>query len=209
MKLLQNPALLEKYLAQYEIPQKFDPPGLPFCLWEYERGEILNSIKDPGQVLRFLVSGTIQIYAVRADGSRYPLSHSDSFTLLGDMEFCGENSLPFLVEAMSRVRCVELPLFACREALFHDSTFLRGLLGSVAHKVALFAQSYASYSRLEEKLLACLRQDGGSFRGVEPLAVRLHCSRRQLQRLLKSLTERGILEKTGRGTYRLRESPLP
>ena len=97
MKLLQNPALLEKYLAQYEIPQKFDTPGLPFCLWEYERGEILNYIKDPGQVLRFLVSGTIQIYAVRADGSRYPLSHSDGFTLLGDMEFCGENSLPFLV----------------------------------------------------------------------------------------------------------------
>ena len=101
-----------RFPSRPEIPQKFDTPGLPFCLWEYERGEILNYIKDPGQVLRFLVSGTIQIYAVRADGSRYPLSHSDSFTLLGDMEFCGENSLPFLVEAMSRVRCVELPLFA-------------------------------------------------------------------------------------------------
>ena len=205
MKLLQDPALLGEYLARYEIPRKFDTPNLPFSLWEYERGELLGNLKDSRQVLRFVVSGTIQIYAVRADGSRYPLSHSDDFTLLGDMEFCGESSLPFLVEAMSRVRCVELPLFGCREALLHDNTFLRGLLGSVARKVALFAQSYAAYSRLEEKLLACLRQDGGSFRGVEPLAVRLHCSRRQLQRLLKGLTERGVLEKTGRGEYRLRE----
>ena len=110
MRQIEDAALLKQYLARYEIPQRFDTPHLPFRLCESARGEILNYIKAPGQFLQFLVSGTIQIYAVREDGSRYPLSYSDEFSLLGDMEFCGEGSLPFLVEAMSRVRCVELSL---------------------------------------------------------------------------------------------------
>ena len=33
----------------------------------------------------------------------------------------------------------------------------------------------------------------------------LHCSRRQLQRVLKKLCDEGLVVKTGRGHYRLRE----
>ena len=205
MKKIQDEELLKQYLMQYQIEALFDTKALPFCLCQYERGEILNYIKDINHLFQFVVSGALQIYSIRSDGSRYPLCYIDEFTLLGDMEFCGEDSLPFLVEAAKRVVCVELPLYECRTALLNDNTFLRYLLHSISHKLALFSQAEASFSNLEEKLLHYLKYNcpHQQFQGVETTAIHLHCSRRHLQRLLSSLTEKHIIEKTGKGTYRL------
>ncbi len=205
MKKIQDEKLLKQYLMQYQIENLFDTEDLPFCLCEYERGEILSYIKDTDHLLQFVVSGAVQIYSIRSDGSRYPLCYVDTFTLLGDMEFCNENSLPFLVETATKVVCVELPLYKCRTMLLNDNTFLRYLLHSISHKLALFSQAEASFSSLEEKLLHYLKYDcpHQQFHGVETTAIHMHCSRRQLQRLLSSLTERHIIEKTGKGKYRL------
>lgn len=205
MKEINDSILLKHYLEQNQIEKIFHTKQLPFRLCQYDKGEILNYIRDANSCLQFMVSGAVQIYAVRNDGSRYPLSYLDEFTLLGDMEFCGETQLPFLVEAVRMVRCVELPLFGCRDALLNDNLFLRYLLRSVAHKLALISQENAVYATLEEKFLHYLQQDcqGGQMHGVEHAAAYLHCSRRQLQRLLRSLTERQIIEKVGKGRYRL------
>lgn len=205
MKIIQNDKLLNQYLAQYQIESLFDTKPLPFRVCEYERGEIISFIKDANSFLQFLVSGTIQIYAIRKDGSRYFLCEVDHFTLLGDMEFCGEDQPVFLVEASKKVTCIELPLYHCRTALLNDNTFLRYLLRSISHKLALFSQTEASFSSLEEKLLHYIKYDcpDQQFQGVGTTSAYLHCSRRQLQRLLKSLTERRIIEKICKGTYRL------
>lgn len=205
MKELRDDTLLKQYLAKHQIEQLFDTKDLPFRLCQYDRGEILNFIKDSNHYLHFLVSGAVHIYAVRKDGSNYPLCYLEEFTLLGDMEFCGEKSSSLLVEVSKRAVCVELPLYKYRDILLNDNTFLRYLLHSVAHKMALFSQSEASYSSLEEKLLHYLKYDCPSqtLQGVEAAAIHLRCSRRQLQRVLKSLTERGIVEKTAKGVYRL------
>ena len=97
MKQIQDEALLQFYMEKYGIAELFETRGLTFRLYEYERGEILNFIRDSSQCLQFFVKGNAVIYSVRADGSRYPLCNLDSFTMLGDMEFCEEQSLPFLV----------------------------------------------------------------------------------------------------------------
>ena len=44
---------------------------------------------------------------------------------------------------------------------------------------------------------------GMDFSGVEKMAMQLHCSRRQLQRVLKKLLEEGRLVKLAKGSYRL------
>lgn len=205
MKEIVDRTMLNNYIAQNRIEKIFDTKRLPFRLCQYDRGEILNHIRDANSCLQFVVAGAVQIYAVRSDGSRYPLCYVEGFTLLGDMEFCGEGELPFLVEATEKVLCVELPLYGCKAALLQDNAFLRYLLHSVAHKLALISREQAEYSTLEEKFLHYLQHDcpDGQMNGVEHTAIRLHCSRRQLQRLLKSLTERRIIEKMGKGIYRM------
>lgn len=205
MKEIHDPDMLRNYIEKYQIEKFFGAKQLSFRLCQYDRGEILNNIRDSSYFLQFVVSGAIQIYAVRSDGSRYPVCHLDGFTLLGDMEFCGETDLPFLVEAVKRVYCVELPLYKYRTALLDDNIFLRNLLHSVAGKLALVSRAEAAYSTLEEKFLHYLAQEcpDGQIHGVGNTAMHLHCSRRQLQRLLRTLVDRKVIEKVRKGTYRL------
>lgn len=205
MKQIYDEKLLNLYLKQHKIESLFDTKGLSFRLCQYDRGEILNNIHDPSLFLQFVVEGAVYIYFIRDDGRRSPVCLTTEFTLLGDMEFCGETSLPFLVEAHRKVICVELPLYEYRGALLNDNTFLRFLLHSISHKMALVSRAEVSFTNLEEKLLHYLRYDcpDHQFKGVETTAIHLHCSRRQLQRILKSLTEQKILEKQSKGIYRL------
>lgn len=205
MRQLNNETLLQHYLNQYGILSLFDTKNLQFRLYEYEKKEVLTFLKDSSQCLRFLVEGEAQIYSVREDGSRYPLCYVTPMTLLGDMEFCGEHTLPFLVETTKKVRCIELNLQECRSSLLNDNTFLRFLLRSIAKKTALTVRFDASFSTLEARFLYFLEHDceNQTMHGVEIAATHLHCSRRQLQRILKQLTEQGKIKKCGKGIYHL------
>ncbi len=206
MKQIYNNKLLNLYLERHKIESLFDTKALSFRLCQYERGEILNNIHSPSLFLQFVVEGAVYIYFIRDDGSRSPVCLTTEFTLLGDMEFCGETSLSFLIEAHRKVICVELPLYEYRNTLLNDNRFLRFLLQSISHKMALMSKAEVPFTNLEEKLLHYLRCDCPShqFQGVETMAIHLHCSRRQLQRILKSLTAQEILEKQGKGIYSLK-----
>lgn len=205
MKQIKDERKLSGFLERYRIRTLFSTQNLPFCLFQYEKGEILNYIRDSNCFLRFLVSGSVQIYTVYQNGNRRPICLVEEFTVLGDMEFSGEVHDLFLVEATGEVLCIELSLQECREKLLNDNVFLRYLLHSVAHKMAMFSRTEAMFPSLEEKLLHYFEQDcpDRELQGVEAAAMRLCCSRRQLQRLLKSLTERNLVEKLGKGAYRL------
>ena len=85
MKRIFDPALLDFYLQKYEIPSLFNTPDLAFSLYQFEKGERLD-ILNPEEYLSFLVNGSIEISANRADGTSYPIGYLDSFTCIGDME---------------------------------------------------------------------------------------------------------------------------
>jgi Mn-dependent DtxR family transcriptional regulator len=61
---------------------------------------------------------------------------------------------------------------------------------------------------LEERLLFYMekRCEGQILQGVEKAASSIQCSKRQLLRILKRLTEEGIVVKTGKGRYQLTDS---
>ena len=46
----------------------------------------------------------------------------------------------------------------------------------------------------------------GLMKGVEQTAFHLHCSTRQLQRILNQYESAGLISKIGKGTYRLNSS---
>ena len=89
--------------------------------------------------------------------------------------------------------------------LLNDNRFLRYLLNSVTEKLMLYSSSQSNFSTLEESFLSYLseRCPDQTFSGVEKMAMQLHCSRRQLQRVLKKLLEEGRLVKLSKGSYRL------
>lgn len=208
MKEIQDKALLTHYLQQFHIESFFDTPGLPFHVYEYETGEFLNTIHSPKDYLKFIVEGSFKIYEICSDGSYYFLAENrNHFEVLGDLEFCGYQEDNHFQEVLERIRTVELPLLNIRECLWQDNRFLQHLIRYICKKVTVTDHFHASLRNgsLEDVLLYYMRADCPDHRitSVEDTAFRLSYSRSQLQRILRKLTAQGILEKEGRGTYRL------
>lgn len=124
MQEIQNKERLEFNLEKHHIRQLFDTPNLPFRLYRYEVGEMLNILRHTKKYLKFVVKGSVDLYAVRADGGRHMVRRCEGFTFLGDLEFCGKTAVMRYQEVTQAVYTIELPLEALRQTLQRDVRFL-------------------------------------------------------------------------------------
>ena len=205
MKEIVDRDRLEHFFREQQAHFRQRPPVLK--LVEFKKGEILN---DPLQLLnRFyiIVRGSVSIYNLTEDGSIRYISKAASGTLLGDMEFSGAGNQSFYIEAAETVLCLAMPFRENLDILENDPVFLRFVLSQLAGKLSLSAVMTASAQTLEEKVLFFLRkvQADHAISSVNQALQALHCSRRQLQRVLKKLCDEGLVVKTSRGHYRLKE----
>lgn len=176
-------------------------------LVEFEKGEILNDPLQPLRRFYLIVKGSVSIYNLTEDGSVRYISKAAGGTLLGDMEFSGAGNQSFCIEAAETVLCLAMPFRENLRVLENDPVFLRFVLSQLAEKLSLSAVMTAAAQTLEEKVLFFLKkiQPDHAISSVNHALQPLHCSRRQLQRVLKKLCDNGLLVKTGRGQYRLKE----
>lgn len=205
MKEIVDKNRLDHFFGEQQVHFRQRPPVLK--LVEFEKGEILN---DPLQLLScfyIIVRGSVSIYNLTEDGSIRYISKAASGTLLGDMEFSGAGNQSFYIEAAESVLCLAMSFRENLEVLENDPVFLRFVLSQLAGKLSLSAVMTASAQTLEEKVLFFLRkvQANHAISSVNHALQALHCSRRQLQRVLKRLCDEGLVVKVGRGCYRLRE----
>ena len=205
MREILDPQLLEHYLEKYHIRNYFDTPDLPFRLYEYAPGEMLNIVHPMEETIKFFVEGIFDHYTIREDGTPYLISHCDGFGFMGDLAFCRRQPQNRYQEVTQTLRAVELPLEPLRPVLENDNRFLRFLLDTMAQRMTMSMYVRVSESSAEHALLAYLRWacPDHSITNVSDTAFRLNFSRRQLQRVLKELTEKGILTRTGKGRYQL------
>lgn len=205
MKELYDPRLLEQYLEQYRIRSFFDTPDLPFRLYEYAPGEMINVVHPMEESMKFIVEGVFDHYLIQEDGSPYLIAHCDGFGFMGDLAFCRRLSPNRYQEVIETVRAVELPLEPMRDILENDNRFLRFLLDTMAHRMTMSMHRRSDMQSAHQALIAYLRwrSPTHTVTNVTETAYQLNYSRRQLQRVLKDLTQQGILEKTGKGHYRL------
>ncbi|WP_322169086.1 cyclic nucleotide-binding domain-containing protein [Acutalibacter caecimuris] len=207
MKYIDQPGLLEQLLDERRIRQRFSTQGLDFQLVQFEKGELLTAPHKPMDALLFLARGRVSIYGLREDGSSFSVFLAGQDVLLGDMEFIRRETLPFFTEALDRVLCVALPVERYRPLLEADARFLRALLRTVSDKFMMFTLLENPAQPLEEKLLALLRtiQPDHILHGINTGTLQLHCSRAQLQRVVRKLCQEGVLRKLGKGEYQLRQ----
>lgn len=204
LKEITDRKQIEKWLTQCGIREHFDTPDLEFRAVSYERGEVILSPDSMLENILFLAEGKISIYGIRDDGTMSPITAISGTALLGDMEFCEGKASPLFAEARSSVVCLVLPLRRYREQLEHDVSFLHLVLHSLSEKLNMFASMEAIAPHIEDRVLFYMKENcAGVLNGVETAALHLRCSRRQLQRILRKLTEEERIEKTGKGKYRL------
>ncbi len=203
MKEIRNPEQIEEILSGTKRIFRKQPPVL--CLLQFEKGELLNHPLKPLQQFLLVAEGSVAIYDISENGNIRYISHSGKGTLLGDLEFCDVENHHFYTEATETLLCIAIPFVENRTVLENDPIFLRFALCQLAQKLSMSAMD-TTLPTLEEKVLLYLKkvQPDHTIHSVHEAVLSLHCSRRQLQRVLKKLCDTGLLCKVGRGCYQLR-----
>lgn len=205
MREIQDRELLEHYLAKYNIRSFFDTPNLPFRMYEYEPGEMMNVLRPGEEYLKFVVEGVFDLYTILDDGSPYLIHPCKGFGFLGDLDFCGRQPPGRYQEVAEAVRTIELPLKPLKEILDRDNRFLHFLLDTMAQRMNISMRVRSDMNSAEISLLAHIRWrcPDHTITNVGETAFHLNYSRRQLHRVLKDLTERGLIEHVKKGCYKL------
>jgi len=206
MKKTEDKKRIEQYQKQYSLNSLFkNPEQIEFELYEFSKGEIINNMIDPVDRLLFTCDGRIRVYNIRDNGTFALLTEGGGFSVLGDVEFSSHEVSAYIVEAASKVTCLGIDLKKHRQVLEKDPVFLNFLLGSVTEKLRLATAYLLEPDDLRERTLYYIEHaDHKTLKGVTAAASYLHCSKRQLLRILNILQDEGVIEKTGRGTYRIK-----
>jgi len=205
MQTISNSPVLDTYIADLRLHDIMNLSHIRPVLCAFHKGELLTGPERRQQYLFFVVSGKVQVYGVDAGGRKIPVNIVGKGALIGDVEFCRSGRSALISEAVTDLKCVGISVSRYRKTLEEDVRFLHFLLKSISDKVYLTETLDGPVVSVEEKLIHYLSEEceDGVLSGVEHGALRLRCSRRQLQRVLSSLCEEGRIVKAGKGKYRL------
>ena len=206
MKRIFNGDRIDAALSQSKYRNMLKRLPVELYLTEYETGEFLPPREDGDALLQIVVSGALSIYYIREDGSSYALPISEKDEILGQMEFFGGGSEVVFAEVTEKLVCIAFSAARYRDTLLRDAEFLYVTAGSLAGIIDKITMRNAALPSLRERAYAYMlyRCDNKRLKGVEKAAFHLHCSPRQLQRILNSFVENGTARKIGKGCYELR-----
>ena len=178
-----------------------------YYLIKYEKGELVSSPFQNEILFQIVEQGSINIYFIRDDGTRYSLSNGTSDYFLGDMDIFYPKSQNIYAEAAESLTCISFPIEKHRDILLSNSQFLALICNSLSAKIGMMTTIDAAPTSLAERVMSYMKYkcDHGTLKGIEQAAFHLHCSARQLQRILNQSERAGLVKKIGKGTYRLCE----
>ena len=203
-----DPKLLEKYMKKWGIRDFFSTPDLPFKLYRYEVGEMMNVAHPQEKYLKFIVEGRLGVDTVDGEGNLHRIIEDKAFVYYGEVEILGYSFNNHFHEVLDTVYTIELPWEPLREVLWNDLKFLQFLVTHMSKSIYNATNDIEGFNDdVQSRLLHYIRTEcpDGTFSGMELTAKRLRCSRRQLQRIVSQLVEEGKLVKTGWGAYGIAE----
>lgn len=186
----------------YEVLSALD---IDFYLTKYEKGELVSSPFQDEFLFQIVEQGSINIYFIRDDGTRYSLSNGTTDYFLGDMDIFYPKSNNIYAEAAESMMCISFSIEKHREMLLSDNGFLLMICNSLSAKIGAMTTMDAAPASLTERVISYMKYKcaDGTLKGVEQVAFHLHCSARQLQRILNQIETAGFVKKLGKGTYKL------
>ncbi len=178
---------------------------IDFYLIKYEKGELVSSPFRKESLFQIVEQGSINIYFIRDDGTRYSLSKGTTDYFLGDMDIFYPKSSSIYAEAAESLTCISFSIDKYREILLASNRFLALICSSLSVKIGTMTTIDAAPASLKERVISYMKYKCAdkTLKGIEQAAFHLHCSARQLQRILNQCEAAGLVRKTGKGTYRL------
>lgn len=192
-------------IAKSNYHAVLDSLDIDFYLIKYEKGELVSSPFQNELLFQIVEQGSINIYFIRDDGTRYSLSRGTTDYFLGDMDIFYPKSNHIYAEAAESLTCISCSIEKHRERLLSNNGFLRLICNSLSGKIGSMAALDAAPASLTERVMSYMKYkcDDETLKGIEQAAFHLHCSTRQLQRILNQSETAGFVKKLGKGTYKL------
>lgn len=205
MERIYDKKNVDACIAKSKYHAVLDSLDIDFYLIKYEKGELVSSPFQNEALFQIVEQGSLNIYFVRDDGTRYSLSNGASDYFLGDMDIFYPKSNNIYAEAAESLTCISFSIEQNKEILLSNAKFLELICVSLASKIGTMTTMDAAPASLTERVLSYMKYKCSSetLKGVEQAAFHLHCSARQLQRILNQCETAGLVEKLGKGTYRL------
>lgn len=203
MEKIYDPKAIAAWIEKSRYRQVLEGLKSVLLLLRYEKGELVTSplLEEPW--FQVVAQGSLNIYFIRDDGDRYSLSCGRADYILGDMDLFHPSIASIYTEAAEPLLCLGLSIQQNRTVLLADPLFLQMVCQSLSEKMAAITALNAAPGSLSHRVLSYMRYKcpDGILRGIEREAFRLHCSPRQLQRILNDLVCQGHIIKIGKGTY--------
>lgn len=211
MKKIYDSEMVETCLKKTKYAAEMS--GLQDCLFitQYEKGEFVTSPLQTELLFQIVICGAINIYFIRDDGSAYSLADGRNDYLLGETEIFSSPKGNVYAEAKEDLTCLALSIEKCREKLMTNCLFLQLICKSLAQKMEVMITLDAAPATLKQRVLTYMKYkcNGWELKGLEQAAFHLNCSTRQLQRILNQYEEEHIVQKTGKGNYKLLHHSFP
>ncbi len=192
-------------IAKSKYHAVLDTMDLDFYLIKYEKGEFVSSPFQNTFLFQIVEQGSINIYLIRDDGTRYCLSNGTTDYFLGDMDIFYPRSGSIYAEAAETLTCIAFSIDKHRDMLLSNNRFLTLICNSLSSKIGAMTTIEAAPASLTERVMSYMKYkcEDNTLKGIERSAFHLHCSARQLQRILNQKEAAGSVTKIGKGTYRL------
>lgn len=205
MKRIYDKKKIEACIADSKYHAILDSLDVDFYLIEYEKGELVSSPFQNETLFQIVEQGSINIYFIRDDGTRYSLSNGTADYFLGDMDIFYPKSNNVYAEAVESLTCISFSVEKHREMLLSNNKFLELICNSLSVKMGTMTTIEAAPASLTERVMSYMKYkcDNATLKGIEQAAFHLHCSARQLQRILNQSETAGLVKKLGKGTYKL------
>lgn len=204
MKKIYDQEIINKALKENKI-EKYFSNKYDFIIIEYEPEETIINPLEKTKYIQFVIEGTFIILFIDQEGKQTIVSQNDELCILGDMEFVDNTNPMFFAEAKTKVKTIAIRIDDYKEELENDVLFLHALLKSVAQKLNRSSTNQFVNQSVEDKLIYYMKYYcKGNMQGIEKATRYLHCSRRQIQRVLKKLCDEEIIIKEGKGKYKIK-----
>ena len=182
--------------------------GIPLFLVAYETGEFIAAPWKSQALFQIVCQGEISIYYVRDDGSKYSLAQGSEAYCLGEMALFEEDDTTVFAQAVTDVVCLAFLISGNEKKLLTNNQFLCLICKNIAGKLSAAMMRDVAPSSISERVWNYMqfKCENGVLKGLEKTAFRLHCSERQLQRVMNELQAKGMIKKIGKGTYQIKNS---
>ncbi len=213
MEIIHDKNQMNYFIKKNKINEHFSPEHWEFyrnamMLVSFSKNECIFNCSKDTLFLYFFIDGKIKVMANLSNGKRQLLYIYTKGGIIGDLEMFDMGNPYTTVEAIAKTYCIALNLAITRDFLLKDSIFLLYMTKNLAYKLSRTSSNGAllMYYALENKLCSYINASATVWEGsrrsytesLSETAELLGTSYRHLQRTLKSLCEKNILEKRGK-----------